>query len=147
MKRRFTAGYHPGKPGLEKVLGSLESEIMEIIWRKGEEVSVRDVLEVLQMNREVAYTTVMTIMGRLAGKRLLEKRKSGNSFLFRPTMTREDFTEQIVGNVLDDLLADFGDAALAHLVHRAHEQDRAVVEKLERMLAELKEKGNGDTVE
>ncbi len=140
MKKRFPVGYHPGRPGLEKVLGSLESEIMEVVWRKGGEVSVRDVLETLQVRREVAYTTVMTIMGRLADKKLLQKRKSGNSFLFQPVMTREAFTEQVVGNVLDDLLADFSDAALAHLVHRAHGQDRAVVEKLEQMLAGLKER-------
>lgn len=147
MKKRFPAGYHPGKPGLEKVLGSLESEVMEVIWRKGVEVSVRDVLEALTPRRELAYTTVMTIMGRLAAKKLLHKRKVGNAFHFTPVMTRDEFTGRVVGGMIDDLLADFSDAALAHFIRRAGEKDRDVLEKLERALNELKEKDNDSNME
>lgn len=143
MKKLFTSGYHPGKPGLEKVLGSLESEVMEVIWRKGEEVCVRDVLEVLSVRRVIAYTTVMTIMGRLAEKKLLHKRKEGSAFFFKPRLTREEFAGQVVGGVVDDLLADFSETTLAHFMHRVKEQDRSALEKLEKMLAEAKEEEGG----
>jgi len=136
----FPAGYHPGKPGLEKVLGSLESEVMEAIWGKEEEVCVRDVLEVLNSRREIAYTTVMTIMGRLVQKKLLCGRKEGNTFYFAPLFTREDFAGRIVGSVVDDLLADFSDATLSHFMRRVKDQDRSSLERLEKLLAGLKEK-------
>ncbi len=144
MKKIFPSGYHPGKPGLEKVLGSLESEVMEVIWRKGDEVCVRDVLEVLSTRREIAYTTVMTIMGRLAQKKLLHKRKVGNTFFFTPRHTREEFAGEVVGSVVDDLLADFSDATLAHFMHRVKGQDRSTLERLEKMLAAVKEQEGDD---
>ncbi len=147
MKERFLSGYRPGKPGLEKVLGSLESEVMEVIWQKDCEVCVRDVLNALAPRRELAYTTVMTIMSRLAAKNLLAKRKVGNAFYFKPALTRDEFTGLVVGGMIDDLLTDFSEAALSHFVRRLGEKDRAVLEKLEQALEETKERDDDCTVE
>ncbi|MCL5981905.1 MAG: BlaI/MecI/CopY family transcriptional regulator [Firmicutes bacterium] len=145
MKFRLPVDFRPGRQGLGKVLGTLENEIMEIIWRKGCEVSVRDVHEVLVARREVAYTTVMTIMGRLADKKLLHKRKEGKAFYFLPSLTREGFTEKVVGSVVDSLLEDFADATLAHLVNRVSARDQETLARLEKMLAVLKN-GEGHEV-
>lgn len=139
----FLSGYRPGKPGLEKVLGSLESEIMEVVWQKDCEVCVRDVLDTLNAQRDIAYTTVMTIMGRLTTKKLLLKRKVGNAFYFTPALTRDEFTGKLVGGMIDDLLTDFSDAALSHFLRRVGENDRTVLDKLEHLLAEAKEDDNG----
>ena len=49
---------------LAEVLGPLEAEVMDVAWDLGE-VTVRDVHEALNESRAVAYTTVMTTMGRL----------------------------------------------------------------------------------
>jgi predicted transcriptional regulator len=145
MKGRFLSGYRPGKQGLEKVLGSLESEVMEIIWQKDCAVCVRDVLEALNHEKDLAYTTIMTIMGRLADKKLLTKTKVGNAFFFQPSLSRDEFTGQIVGGMIDDLLTDFSDAALSHFIRRVEEKDRAVLEKLEQALAKSKEQDNEHT--
>lgn len=139
MIKKIFCGYRTGKPGLEKVLGSLESDVMEVIWLKSTEVSVRDVYETLAATREIAYTTVMTIMGRLAGKGVLTKRKEGNAFLFSPVISREDFTAQMVDNVIDDLLSDFSEAAVASFISRVGHKDLEAIEKLEKMLKVLKE--------
>lgn len=144
MIKKIFSGYRTGKPGLEKVLGSLESEVMELIWSKNTEVSVRDVYEALALKREIAYTTVMTIMGRLATKKLLKKRKEGNAFLFTPAIAKNEFTIQMVDNVVDDLLADFSDAALASFINRVGKKDRESIEKLEKMLKTVREENNGD---
>jgi len=139
MKKDFIKGYRLGKPGLEKVLGSLESEVMEVIWATESTVSVRDVLDTLNIKRDLAYTTVMTIMGRLAEKKLLTKHKEGNAFFFKPVLTREEFTRQMVAGLIDDLLVNYSEAAFSHFMQRVGEKDRAVLEKLEKTLAELKE--------
>ncbi len=146
MIRKIFSGYRTGKPGLEKVLGSLESEVMELIWSNNIEVSVRDVYEALALKREIAYTTVMTIMGRLADKKLLTKRKEGNAFLFTPAIAKDEFTAQMVDNVVDDLLADFSDAALASFINRVGKKDRDSIEKLEKMLKTAREENDGDLV-
>jgi predicted transcriptional regulator len=141
IKKAFS-GYRTGKPGLEKVLGSLESDVMEVIWLKNTEVSVRDVFETLAGAREIAYTTVMTIMGRLAEKGILAKHKEKNAFLFSPVISREDFTAQMVDNVVDDLLSDFSEAAMASFISRVGNKDLEAIEKLENMLKIMKEKNN-----
>lgn len=112
---------------------------MDIIWRKDCEVCVRDVYEELASRREIAYTTVMTIMGRLAEKKILYKRKESNTSFFVPVMTRVEFTNNVVGNVVDSLLEDFAEATLSHFLSRVRRDDRETIEKLEKLLAEHKD--------
>jgi predicted transcriptional regulator len=139
VKFRLNFGLHPGKQGLAKVLGALENEIMEIIWGKGNEVCVRDVYEVLAGRREIAYTTVMTIMGRLTEKTLLCRRKEGNTFYFLPAVTQAEFTNKVVGSVLDTLLEDFAEATMAHLASRVTARDQETIARLEKLLAAAKD--------
>ena len=56
------------------MLGSLEKEIMEIVWTKGE-VDARHVQQVIREKRKIAYTTVNTVLSRLVDKGLLKSRK------------------------------------------------------------------------
>ena len=138
MKKHFPNGFQPGMQGLSKVLGHLESEIMEIVWQKDCEVSVRDVFEELLTRRKIAYTTVMTIMGRLAQKKLLKKWKTGKTSFFMPAMSRDEFTRSMVGNVLDSLLEDFSEATLSHFIHRVKKDDSATIDQLEKLLRSQK---------
>lgn len=139
MKYRVPAEFRPGMRGLDKVLGKLESEIMEVVWRKDCQVTIRDIYEEIQAGRKIAYTTVMTVMGRLAAKKLLRKWSVGNTYYFLPTISRDEFTRSIVGRVMDSLLDDFADAALAHLIKRVQTDDLETIRKLEDLLASHKE--------
>jgi predicted transcriptional regulator len=70
-------------------LGPLEAEVMRLVWEMGE-VQVEEVHSVLQRDREIAYTTVMTVMARLAAKGLLHRRKQGRAYLYRAAREREE---------------------------------------------------------
>lgn len=137
--KKMPSDFKPGMKGLNKILGNLESEIMELIWRKDVEVTVRDIFEELCLKREIAYTTVMTIMGRLAEKKILKKRKKGNTSYFIPAMSREEFTTSVVGNVVDSLLEDFAEATFAHFASRVKGSDQEKINKLEKMLEKAEE--------
>ena len=137
--KRLMPDFKPGEQGLNKVMGNLESEIMDIIWQKDSEVTIREIYEVIAARRKLAYTTVMTIMGRLAEKGILSKRMEGHVSFFTPTMSREAFTESVVGNVVDSLLEDFADAAIARFVSRVGEGDRVTLARLEKLLDAYKE--------
>ncbi|MBM3270682.1 MAG: BlaI/MecI/CopY family transcriptional regulator [Candidatus Sericytochromatia bacterium] len=108
--------FRTGKPGLRKVLGDLEADIMAAVWRRGAgaRVTVRDVLADLQGVRESAYTTVMTVMGVLVKKGLLVSEKVGLAHQYRATCTEAEFTDAAVGQVVRELLSDFAGPALAH---------------------------------
>jgi predicted transcriptional regulator len=113
-----------------QVLGPLESEVMEILWRADEPLSVRDVLDRLNDRRahQLAYTTAMTVMSRLADKEILTRRRRGRGYVYEAALT--DSAAIAVHNVL----RDHGDAALAHFVEEARADPKAL-RRLERLLS------------
>jgi predicted transcriptional regulator len=94
-------------------LGELEAEVMELSWSRGDWIGVNDLLAALK-GRQRAYTTVMTIVTRLCDKDLLERRRDGRGFVYRPALSRE----QVAARALREVLADADDpqAVLAHFV-------------------------------
>lgn len=78
-------------------LGPLEAEVMRLVWEMGE-VQVEEVHASLQREREIAYTTVMTVMSRLAAKGLLHRQKQGRAYLYRAARRREE----VAGSTLQE---------------------------------------------
>lgn len=99
-----------------RVIGDLESEIMEIVWRQKTPIAVRDVTEKLQEKREIAYTTVMTVMGRLVEKGILTRKLHGISYIYEPTVTRDKFTANTVHRVFTATVSALGEASAAYFI-------------------------------
>ena len=98
--------------GEDKFLGPLEAEVMDRLWKR-RSATVRDIVGDLARSRELAYTTVMTIMVRLSEKGLLERTREGKTYLYRPSFTREQHRARLTRDLARGLVAEFGDAALA----------------------------------
>lgn len=96
----------PEKKGLNKFLGDLETEIMVLIWEENP-LSVRQATERLNLKRKLAYTTVLTVMSRLADKEYLVRQKTRNGLLFSPAVTRKQFTMGAVEQVIWELKKNF----------------------------------------
>ena len=105
----------PSEQGLGKFLGKLEFAIMEILWQSSP-LTVRQVRERVSQERPLAYTTIMTVMGRLAEKGVLQRAKQGRAFIYRPTRSREELRADLAAGVSRALLADFGEVAVAQFV-------------------------------
>jgi predicted transcriptional regulator len=110
-------------------LGPLEAEVMAVLWDAGVPVSVREMVDRLNTGRAapLAYTTVMTVLSRLAGKGILMRGQEGRSFVYTPAVA--DTAEIAVRLVL----AEFGDAALARFVDRV-ELDPQLRARLRRLM-------------
>lgn len=106
--------FRPDRPGIRKVLGDLEAEIMELIWARPTEqgTMVRDIFEVLYERRRIAYTTVMNTMTRLARKNLLRVEKKDQAYIYSPNFTQQEFISRFVGRILEDLFVNFSGATL-----------------------------------
>jgi predicted transcriptional regulator len=128
------------KHTLAEVLGPLESDIMDVVWDLGE-VTVRDVHRVLRGKRQIAYTTVMTTLGRLTDKGLLRRAEEQPAHRYFPMVTREDYARSTVKSVVDWLVSHFPDPAVAYLVDRVEEEDEDVIERLRDAIDQRKEKG------
>ena len=122
----------PGK-GAEKLLGELELAVMRVAWSR-DSVTVRDVLDALRKKRPLAYTTVMTVMSRLAEKGLLVVEKRGKTHHYRATGTREEFETLAAGQVVQSLIGDFGgEIAISQFVKQLSEADPDQLARLAEM--------------
>ncbi len=106
--------FRPDRPGIRKVLGDLEAEIMEFVWTHpiNQGTMVREVFETLYERRKIAYTTVMNTMTRLAKKNLLRVEKEDQAYIYYPNFTQQEFISRFVGRILEDLLVNFSDATI-----------------------------------
>lgn len=100
--------------------GELENAVMDLIWSSAEPLTVRQVREALAAERPLAYTTVQTVMDRLAHKGLLLRRPEGKANAYLPVRSREDHTAATMQEVLHGT-AD-PQAALLHFVELMDEQ-------------------------
>ncbi len=109
-----------------RVLGDLESTIMDRMWSYRRPASVRDVLEDLRRDREIAYTTVMTVMDKLHKKGLLRRQALGKAYIYEPVLTKEAFTAQ----QMRETLANSGNqaATLVHFLERLTPEESAALE-------------------
>ncbi len=78
----------------------LELECLKALWVLGE-ANVRGVRQALLPRRKLAYTTVMTIMDRLARRGAVDRRKVGRSFLYAPVLSRETLRRLAVRELVD----------------------------------------------
>lgn len=86
----------------------LELECLKALWMLGEG-SVKDVREVVTRSRNLAYTTVMTVLERLARRGGVARRKNGRFFLYSPLVDREVMCRLAVRQLVDTFFE--GDAA------------------------------------
>ncbi len=122
----------------EGLLGPLETEVMETVWELGD-TTVRDVHEALADRRDLAYTTVMTTMARLASKGLLERDTSGLAHRYRPVISREEYAETTVTSVVDWLVERFPEPAMSYFVKvMADDEEPAADEGLRARIDELR---------
>ncbi len=82
---------------------------MEVMWAwsEGRGATVREVFEVLEKRRPIAYTTVMNTMTRLARKRLLKAETRELAYVYRPMQTQAEFVGTLVDRIVNDLLVNF----------------------------------------
>jgi predicted transcriptional regulator len=91
-------------------LGELERAVMARLWSADGPLTVRDVHD--RLERELAYTTVMTVLGRLAKKGLVRQERDGKAYRYAAASSRE----QMAAELMIDALGDVGEDQTAALV-------------------------------
>ena len=119
-------------------LGDLERAVMDHLWDAPDPQTVRQVHEDLCARRELAYTTVMTVLQRLARKNLVLQIRDDRAHRYAPTHGRDELVAGLMVDALSQA-ADSGDrrAALVHFVERVGPDE---ADALRRALADLEAK-------
>ena len=95
-------------------LAPLELDCMNTLWPLGE-ATVREIRDRLAARRARAYTTIMTIMDRLARKGVVERRKAGRAYVYRPRLTAEEARAHALVQVVENFFGGSKEALLLHL--------------------------------
>jgi predicted transcriptional regulator len=81
--------------------GELEAVIMERLWERGRPALVREILDDLRGDRDLAYTTVMTVMDNLYRKGWLRRERDGRAWRYEPTGSRSGYTAALLNEALE----------------------------------------------
>jgi BlaI family penicillinase repressor len=95
-------------------LAPLELDCLNMLWPLGE-ATVREIRDALAPRRPRAYTTIMTIMDRLARKGIVERRKTGRAYVYKPNLTAEDARAHALAQVIDSFFGGSKELVIAHL--------------------------------
>ena len=103
----------------EKMLTEVELELMTILWKIGEG-SVADVIEHLPAGRDLAYTSVSTILRILEQKDILETRKEGRGHIYIPVLKKTDYESKTLKHVMDRVFEGTPVALVRQLLDTVH---------------------------
>lgn len=106
---------------------------MGIVWRSNG-LTVSDVVDQLKETTDSAYTTIMTIMTRLTEKGLLEREVRGRAYVYRAAMTEVQYREALSRGRVRDLIAEFGDVAIAQFAEELRDVDPERARRLAALL-------------
>lgn len=107
-------------------VGSLESEVLEVLWQSNAPLTPSDVLE--RLDSGLAYTTVMTVLGRLWRKGLVERSKIGRAYAYSAVLSEADLSAGRMHKVLDS--SSDRSATMSHFLDGLDEAQKQQLRKL-----------------
>jgi len=98
---------------------------MNVLWDAPAPMTVREVLDGLE-ERDLAYTTVMTVLDRLGTKDMVKRERDGRAFRYAPATTRDAATSELLHDALDQAGVD-RTAALVHFARTVDPDEAAAL--------------------
>ncbi|PZQ09809.1 MAG: BlaI family transcriptional regulator [Rhodanobacter denitrificans] len=119
------------RPNDDVVLSDLQLDVMRTLWRG--EASVADVVAALAASRDLAHTTVATLLTRLEKRGVVAVRREGRQLLYSARVSESQVRRSMVSGLIQSLFRGDAGALLAHLVS----EDDVAPDDLERVRALL----------
>ena len=120
-------------------LGDLQLKIMKLLWER-KEATVAEVHQAVARERELAYTTVATMLRKMEARGLVKHRTEGRSFIYRPAIAADAVTRGMADHLLEGLFEGSLADLVSHLL-MTREVSREELSKLEKLIAERKKNG------
>lgn len=121
------------------VLTAAETEIMRVVWDRGEPVTVRDVYETLRKRKRIAYTTVMSVMNKLARKGVLSQDRMATAYVYSATVSDIEVAADVLDAVVEKILAGVYEPLISRLLGSIKISEKQL-KKIEALIKESKGK-------
>lgn len=139
MSKELKFNFNPFKEGLNHVLGTLEKDIMEVLWER-QESSVKDILDAFPADRNISYSAVITVTNRMTKKGLLKKRKMGKAYFYKSIYDREQFFEMVSKKVVEGISGFSLKSAMVHFVDYMSQMDPEKMEYFSKLIESKRKK-------
>ncbi len=121
-----------------QILGELETEIMEIMW-KLKSASVREILGGIKKRKKAAYTTIMTVTARLAAKGILKRKlNASGAYVYTLAQDKESFLAARSKKIIKNLIDEFGEVAVAQFIDAVEDSDLKDLAEWQKKLKKIK---------
>jgi predicted transcriptional regulator len=120
-----------------KLTGNLEQEVLDVLANNKDPLKPAEVLE--KLGRNLAYTTVLTMLQRLYKKGLIDREQRKNAYAYFVKETYKKTTKQNLNKVFDGLLTSYGDLAISQFLETL-KKDPKQKDLLDKYLSSLNEK-------
>ena len=121
--------------------GELQIQIMGTLWRDGEG-TVERVRAALPPQHRSAYTTVQTVLNRLAERGLLERRKEGNQIMYTPSVSEGEYLSRSIQRALAGSSSEAREVALVQLIGSIDRDEFSALQRRARRIHAAR--GSGD---
>jgi len=126
--------FKPHGDGLSKLFGSLEADIIDLIWQR-QEATARDVFEALRdQGQRLSYGAVKTVLDRLVAKDVLDRTMTNNQYAYQARLNRDEFTHSAVREILDSLRDSFAAPLYAQFFDQLQETDPERLDQLSQLI-------------
>lgn len=122
-------------------LGELELEILDVLWDKNV-VTVKDIHEELLRKRDIAYTTVMTVMSRLFEKGILKRSQAGRTYVYKPHYSRDQIAGSLIDRVKNKIFHGSMEGLFSYMLSQTS-ISAGEVDRLKTIIEEKERRSNG----
>jgi predicted transcriptional regulator len=133
--------FRPSKAGLGKMFGSAELSVLEVLWEKGA-LTGREIYEEVRLSKELAYTTVLTVVGRMVKKGSIKRKKSDSMYMYEPALKKPEFERQAASVVIKGIIAMSPSHAVSAFVDVLSQYDARKLDEIMKIIEE-KRKAEG----
>ena len=113
-----------------------ELEVLQIIWRRGP-CTVRQVLQELNQTRPRAYTSVMSLLNVMVGKKLLRRKPQGRAFLYNARVGKQPTLRELVADLVERAFDGSAELLVAHALEQTNPSP-AKLDQIRRLIDEYR---------
>lgn len=129
--------FRPSKPGLGKVFGCSEQLVLEALWEKGS-LTGRGIYEEVCRSKELAYTTVLTIVGRMVKKGSVKREKTGGVYVFEAALQKPEFERHVASTVIKGIVEISPARALSAFVDVLSQYNARQFDEIMKVIEEMR---------
>lgn len=115
-------------------LGELQSAVMQVLWDHSR-CTVAEVHEQLSQDRDIAYTTVATVLRRMEAREIVAHEVDGRTFVYSALLDEQTAGNSLVGTLMDNMFRGKASRLVSHLLDR-EEIDPAELKEIKRLISE-----------